>query len=408
MALSDPNTFLCPLVPTQFVENVTRTDQASVTTTPTPTWRRRRARTRKTRSPPPRFPRGRRSRSVSWHAGGGAGGVSLPPGRPPCRAAGCLKAPGSPCGALSLSVAKKGPDGLALPNNYCDFCLGDSKINKKTGQPEELVSCSDCGRSGTRPPPGAKGSPSTPAFCRRRPGDAPLLPPAGHPSCLQFTPVMMAAVKTYRWQCIECKCCNICGTSENDVRVPVPPRSPPPPSLQLLLGEQQTFPGALAWYQTPFRALGAKQDGRVPPDPPPWTCPPCGEQAVSEERHCGCPACREESGSHGGPGRWVPGVGGQSNLQGGGAGVEIRLVQRGQSEKVCGHNVLRTGAMRLGTFGQTGPVDRGSWAGGASLQQERGRRRDRRAGVTRSEGLIGSDVLCLNIFKKVSSVKTST
>ncbi|NWS78479.1 REQU protein, partial [Crotophaga sulcirostris] len=81
--------------------------------------------------------------------------------------------------------AKKGPDGLALPNNYCDFCLGDSKINKKTGQPKELVSCSDCGRS-------------------------------GHPSCLQFTPVMMAAVKTYRWQCIECKCCNICGTSEND------------------------------------------------------------------------------------------------------------------------------------------------------------------------------------------------
>ncbi|MEQ2268555.1 hypothetical protein XENORESO_004269 [Xenotaenia resolanae] len=81
---------------------------------------------------------------------------------------------------------KKGPDGLALPNNYCDFCLGDSKTNHKTGQSEELVSCSDCGRS-------------------------------GHPSCLQFTPVMMAAVKTYRWQCIECKCCNMCGTSENDV-----------------------------------------------------------------------------------------------------------------------------------------------------------------------------------------------
>uniref|UniRef100_A0A8C5AJI8 Double PHD fingers 2 n=1 Tax=Gadus morhua TaxID=8049 RepID=A0A8C5AJI8_GADMO len=82
-------------------------------------------------------------------------------------------------------TAKKGPDGRALPNNYCDFCLGDSKTNHKTGQSEELQSCSDCGRS-------------------------------GHPSCLQFTPVMMAAVKTYRWQCIECKCCNICGTSEND------------------------------------------------------------------------------------------------------------------------------------------------------------------------------------------------
>ncbi|XP_061558664.1 zinc finger protein ubi-d4-like isoform X1 [Phycodurus eques] len=80
---------------------------------------------------------------------------------------------------------KRGPDGLALPNKYCDFCLGDSKTNHKTGQSEELVSCSDCGRS-------------------------------GHPSCLQFTPAMMAAVKTYRWQCIECKCCNMCGTSEND------------------------------------------------------------------------------------------------------------------------------------------------------------------------------------------------
>lgn len=34
------------------------------------------------------------------------------------------------------------------PSPYCDFCLGDSRENKKTGNPEELVSCSDCGRSG--------------------------------------------------------------------------------------------------------------------------------------------------------------------------------------------------------------------------------------------------------------------
>ncbi|XP_072345755.1 LOW QUALITY PROTEIN: zinc finger protein ubi-d4-like [Scyliorhinus torazame] len=84
-----------------------------------------------------------------------------------------------------IESSQERADGLALPNNYCDFCLGDSGLNKKTGQSEELVSCSDCGRS-------------------------------GHPSWLQFTPVMMAAVKTYRWQCIECKCCNLCGTSEND------------------------------------------------------------------------------------------------------------------------------------------------------------------------------------------------
>ncbi|XP_038642038.1 zinc finger protein neuro-d4 isoform X2 [Scyliorhinus canicula] len=37
-----------------------------------------------------------------------------------------------------------------------------------------------------------------------------------HPSCLQFTLNMTAAVRTYRWQCIECKSCSLCGTSEND------------------------------------------------------------------------------------------------------------------------------------------------------------------------------------------------
>lgn len=36
----------------------------------------------------------------------------------------------------------------APPSVYCDFCLGDATENKKSGQPEELVSCADCGRSG--------------------------------------------------------------------------------------------------------------------------------------------------------------------------------------------------------------------------------------------------------------------
>lgn len=40
---------------------------------------------------------------------------------------------------------KKGP---TQPSEYCDFCLGDASENKKTLQAEELVSCSDCGRSG--------------------------------------------------------------------------------------------------------------------------------------------------------------------------------------------------------------------------------------------------------------------
>jgi len=50
-----------------------------------------------------------------------------------------------------ITAPKKGPNGLALPNDYCDFCLGDSNMNQKTGQSEELVSCSDCGRSGMTP-----------------------------------------------------------------------------------------------------------------------------------------------------------------------------------------------------------------------------------------------------------------
>lgn len=46
---------------------------------------------------------------------------------------------------------------------------------------------------------------------------SPHRPSAGHPTCLQFTDNMMQAVRTYQWQCIECKSCSICGTSENDV-----------------------------------------------------------------------------------------------------------------------------------------------------------------------------------------------
>lgn len=44
--------------------------------------------------------------------------------------------------------AKKAPDGSVIANGYCDFCLGGSK---KTGCPEDLISCADCGRSGRAP-----------------------------------------------------------------------------------------------------------------------------------------------------------------------------------------------------------------------------------------------------------------
>ncbi|XP_071656945.1 zinc finger protein neuro-d4 isoform X8 [Patagioenas fasciata] len=70
----------------------------------------------------------------------------------------------------------------APPPPPCDFCLGGAR---KAPCGEELISCADCGR-------------------------------AGHPSCLQFTLHMAAAVRSYRWQCLECKSCSLCGTAEND------------------------------------------------------------------------------------------------------------------------------------------------------------------------------------------------
>lgn len=33
-------------------------------------------------------------------------------------------------------------------STYCDVCLGDAIENIKSGIPEDLLSCSDCGRSG--------------------------------------------------------------------------------------------------------------------------------------------------------------------------------------------------------------------------------------------------------------------
>ncbi|MFH4979774.1 hypothetical protein AB6A40_006483 [Gnathostoma spinigerum] len=70
-------------------------------------------------------------------------------------------------------------------STICDLCLGDCKMNKKTSEAETLISCHDCGRS-------------------------------GHPSCLKFTENMITSTRKYGWQCIECKSCAICGTSDND------------------------------------------------------------------------------------------------------------------------------------------------------------------------------------------------
>ncbi|XP_044577178.1 zinc finger protein DPF3 isoform X4 [Cotesia glomerata] len=118
---------------------------------------------------------------ISSGIGGTGGGLGLIGGGGGAASTGVmggnLPAPGQ--------VLDKKSGKAVQPSPYCDFCLGDARENKKTGGSEELVSCSDCGRS-------------------------------GHPTCLQFTANMIVSVRKYRWQCIECKCCSICGTSDND------------------------------------------------------------------------------------------------------------------------------------------------------------------------------------------------
>uniref|UniRef100_A0A1I8A465 PHD finger protein 10 n=1 Tax=Steinernema glaseri TaxID=37863 RepID=A0A1I8A465_9BILA len=66
----------------------------------------------------------------------------------------------------------------------CSQCQGDKTKNPQN-KPETLVSCHDCGAS-------------------------------VHPSCLKFTENMILSTNKYGWQCIECKSCAICGTSDND------------------------------------------------------------------------------------------------------------------------------------------------------------------------------------------------
>ncbi|XP_017292291.1 histone acetyltransferase KAT6B isoform X2 [Kryptolebias marmoratus] len=64
------------------------------------------------------------------------------------------------------------------PIPICSFCLGTKESNRDK-QPEELLSCADCGSS-------------------------------GHPSCLKFSEELTLNVKRLRWQCIECKTCSSC------------------------------------------------------------------------------------------------------------------------------------------------------------------------------------------------------
>ncbi|KAG1734123.1 hypothetical protein EDB19DRAFT_1728323 [Suillus lakei] len=68
----------------------------------------------------------------------------------------------------------------------CGFCQGDDKKNKGA-EPEVMVTCAECGRS-------------------------------GHPSCLQLGAIA-DTIRSYPWKCTECKTCEICEEKGDDERI---------------------------------------------------------------------------------------------------------------------------------------------------------------------------------------------
>lgn len=79
------------------------------------------------------------------------------------------------------------PSPKVTPSSMCSFCLGTAEQNKQK-QPEELISCHDCGNS-------------------------------GHPSCLQYSQPLVERIKAEPWLCLECKRCVHCdrGSATDDL-----------------------------------------------------------------------------------------------------------------------------------------------------------------------------------------------
>ncbi|KAM4041173.1 PHD finger protein 10 isoform 1-T1 [Anomaloglossus baeobatrachus] len=72
----------------------------------------------------------------------------------------------------------------SVPNATCGICLKAKDVAKKTKY-ERLIHCSQCDNS-------------------------------GHPSCLDMSPDLVAVIKKYPWQCMECKTCIICGQPHHE------------------------------------------------------------------------------------------------------------------------------------------------------------------------------------------------
>lgn len=93
---------------------------------------------------------------------------------------------GSDSGSCSSSSGGSSPasdmdTSTATGPNFCKVCA-NADVSKEG---EELISCSECGK-------------------------------VGHVTCLDILPEMAAAIKSYRWQCMDCKMCNVCMATDNE------------------------------------------------------------------------------------------------------------------------------------------------------------------------------------------------
>ncbi|XP_006823344.2 PHD finger protein 10-like [Saccoglossus kowalevskii] len=78
---------------------------------------------------------------------------------------------------VETDTSKKEPKDI--PDAVCGICLKGKDSSKKKFS-EQLVHCSQCDNS-------------------------------GHPTCLQMNDSLVHVIKTYPWQCMECKTCTLCG-----------------------------------------------------------------------------------------------------------------------------------------------------------------------------------------------------
>ena len=84
---------------------------------------------------------------------------------------------------VPIARADPFPQPSVPPSAVCSFCLGTAEQNRDS-QPEELVSCHECGNS-------------------------------GHPTCLKYSLDLVERIKAEPWLCLECKKCMVCGQAAN-------------------------------------------------------------------------------------------------------------------------------------------------------------------------------------------------